>query len=160
MAQVYRARWLIPAEGPILEDAALVAEGGHIVRLGPWSSLKAHVGPGDAVEHFPDAALLPGFVNAHTHLSLSDMRGKFRPTKHFASWLVKLAGRRVLRSEAQMREAIRHGDVWLRGGSPDPPRSIAAHACPELHVRGGSGDPPRKAARVRDYVVYSALILT
>ena len=109
MAQVYRARWLIPAEGPILEDAALVAEGGHIVRLGPWSSLKAHVGPGDAVEHFPDAALLPGFVNAHTHLSLSDMRGKFRPTKHFASWLVKLAGRRVLRSEAQMREAIRHG---------------------------------------------------
>jgi len=109
MAHVYRARWLIPAEGPILEDAALVAEGGRIVRVGPWASLKAHVGAGDTVEHFPDAALLPGFINAHTHLSLSDMRSKFRPTKHFASWIVKLAGRRVLRSQAQMREAIEHG---------------------------------------------------
>ena len=108
-ASVFRARWLIPAEGPILEDAALVAEGGRIVRLGPWSSLKAHVGASDAVEHFPDSAILPGFVNAHTHLSLSDMRGKFRPTKNFAAWIAKLAARRMLRGRKQMREAIERG---------------------------------------------------
>ena len=109
VANVFRARWLIPADGPILEDAALIAEAGHIVRIGPWAHLKAHVAASDTVEHFPDAALLPGLVNAHTHLSLSDMRGKFRPTKNFASWLVQLAGLRVLRGEAQMREAIQHG---------------------------------------------------
>ena len=109
MAHVYRARWLIPAEGPVLEDAALVAEGGRIVRIGPWASLKAHVGAGDTVEHFPDAALLPGLVNAHTHLSLSDMRGKFRPTKNFAAWIAKLAARRQLRTQASMRRTVEAG---------------------------------------------------
>jgi cytosine/adenosine deaminase-related metal-dependent hydrolase len=108
-AKVYRARWLIPAEGPILEDAALVADGGRIVRIGPWSSLKAHVAAGDTVEHFPDAAILPGLINAHAHLSLSDMRGKLRPTKNFASWIARLAARRVVRGKAQMRRAIEHG---------------------------------------------------
>ena len=109
MAHAYRARWLIPAEGPILEDAALVADGGRIVRIGPWSSLKAHVGGSDTVEHFPESALLPGFVNAHAHLSLSDMRGKFRPTKNFTSWIARLAARRVILSKAQLREAVQHG---------------------------------------------------
>jgi cytosine/adenosine deaminase-related metal-dependent hydrolase len=109
MAHVFRARWLIPAEGPILEDAALVADGGCIVRIGPWSSLKAHVGGSDTVEHFPESALLPGLVNAHTHLSLSDMRGKFRPTKNFAAWIAKLAARRQLRTQASMRRAVEAG---------------------------------------------------
>jgi cytosine/adenosine deaminase-related metal-dependent hydrolase len=108
-AKVYRARWLIPAEGPILEDAALVADGGRIVRIGPWSSLKAHVGGSDTVEHFPESALLPGLVNAHTHLSLSDMRGKFRPTRNFAAWIAKLAARRQLRTQASMRRAVEAG---------------------------------------------------
>jgi len=108
-ASVFRARWLIPAEGPVIEDAALVAEGGRIVRVGTWASLKAHVGTSDTVEHFPDAALLPGFVNAHTHLSLSDMRGKFRPTKNFASWIARLAARQQLRTAARMRRAVEAG---------------------------------------------------
>jgi cytosine/adenosine deaminase-related metal-dependent hydrolase len=108
-ASVFRARWLIPAEGPILEDAALVADGGRIVRIGPWARLKAHVGGRDTVEHFPDAALLPGLVNAHTHLSLSDMRGKLRPTKNFASWIARLAARRVLHGKAHLRQAIEQG---------------------------------------------------
>ena len=108
-ATVYRARYLIPAEGPVLEDGALIVAGGSIVRVGPWSRLKAHAGGGDAVRHFPDAAILPGLVNAHTHLSLSDMRGKFRPTKNFAAWIARLAARRQLRTEAGMRRAIEAG---------------------------------------------------
>jgi len=109
MANVYRARWLIPADGPVLEDGAIVAVGGRIERVGPWPQLRPHVAPSDVVEHFPDEAILPGFVNAHTHLSLSDMRGKFRPTKNFAGWIARLASRRVLRSEAAMRRAVHRG---------------------------------------------------
>ena len=108
-AKVYRARWLIPASGPVIEDGALVAAGGRIVRVGRWSELQAHVGAEDAVEHFPDAALLPGFVNAHTHLALSDMGGRLRPTKNFAAWLGRLTARLWARGRDAARKAVRLG---------------------------------------------------
>ena len=108
-ARIYRAGWLVPAEGPVLADAGVVACGGRIARVGPWAELRRHIGPDDPVEHFPDGILLPGFVNAHTHLSLSDMRGKFRPTKNFAAWIAKLAARRQSRTEAGMRRAVEAG---------------------------------------------------
>lgn len=108
-AKVYRARYLIPAEGAAVEDGALVAAGGRIARLGPWSKLKAHIGPSDAVEHFPDAAIVPGLVNAHTHLGLTDMRGQFKPTADFAGWLARLIASRVIRTLETIRRAVRQG---------------------------------------------------
>jgi cytosine/adenosine deaminase-related metal-dependent hydrolase len=106
---VYRARWLITAGGETLTDAAVACAGGRILRMGPWSRLAPHVGPGDTVEHFPDGALVPGFVNAHTHLSLSDMAGKFRPTRNFAAWIGRLALRRHLRTDGSVRRAVEAG---------------------------------------------------
>jgi cytosine/adenosine deaminase-related metal-dependent hydrolase len=109
MANVYRARWLIDASGNVVPDGALVASEGRIVRVGPWREVAAHVGPADAVEHFPDGALLPGFVNAHTHLGLSDMAGKFRPTGNFTAWIGRLTARLWARGQAAARRAVRLG---------------------------------------------------
>ena len=108
-ATIFRGRWLIPAEGPVIADGAVVAAGGRILRVGPWSVVEPHVGPADRVEHLPDSAILPGFVNAHTHLPLSDHAGKFRPTRHFASWLARLVARRIIRTESGIRKAIALG---------------------------------------------------
>ncbi|MBE3098522.1 MAG: amidohydrolase family protein [Planctomycetes bacterium] len=108
-ARIFRARWLIPASGPVIEDGALVAAGGRIERVGRWSEVRAHVGPEDAVEHFPHAVLLPGFVNAHTHLALSDMGGRLRPTKNFAAWLARLTARLWARGRDAARKAVRLG---------------------------------------------------
>jgi cytosine/adenosine deaminase-related metal-dependent hydrolase len=109
MTTVFRARWVIPAQGEPIADGAVVAAGGRIVRVGPWAAVAPHVGPSDPVEHFPASALVPGFVNAHTHLSLSDMAGKFRPTANFAGWIMRLAGRRQLRTQPAMRRAVEDG---------------------------------------------------
>jgi cytosine/adenosine deaminase-related metal-dependent hydrolase len=106
---VTRARWLIPAEAPPVADGAVVAAGGRIVRLGPWKTVEPHVSPGDAVEHFPEAAILPGFVNAHTHLGLTDMAGRFRPTANFPSWIGRLTARLMLRSAGAARRAVAEG---------------------------------------------------
>lgn len=137
-AKVYRARWLIPAEGPILEDAALVADAGRIVRIGPWAGLKAHVGTSDTLDHFPDSALLPGLVNAHTHLSLSDMRGKFRPTKNFASWIARLAARRQLRTQASMRRAVEAGARQCREAGTVAGADLTLDTLLDNHL-GGDG---------------------
>ncbi len=108
-AAVYRARWVIPARSPILSDGAVACAGGRIVRVGRWADLKAHVGRADSVEHFADAAILPGLVNAHTHLALSDMAGKFRPTTRFVSWIARLTARMAIRGRSAARRAAEEG---------------------------------------------------
>jgi len=117
-AAIYRARWLIPARGPAMEDAAAVCLGGRIVRIGAWRNLSPHVGPNDSVEHFPDACLLPAFINAHAHLGLSDLAGKFEPTADFAGWITRLVAKRLLRTDRGTRRAVREGlDQGLSAGT-------------------------------------------
>lgn len=114
MAHIHRAKWLIRATGEVLADGAIVAADGRIVRLGPWASIQPHIGPDDTVTHLPDAAILPAFVNAHTHLSLTDFAGKFRPTKRFASWMARLALRIQFQSDDAAARAIERGDQLSR----------------------------------------------
>jgi len=108
-AKVYRTRWLILADGSAIDDGAVVAVDGRITRVGPWSKVRPHVAASGVVEEFADAAILPGFINAHTHLSLSDMGGAFRPTANFTAWIGKLAARRLTRTKAQIRRAVARG---------------------------------------------------
>ena len=108
-ANVYRVRWVIDATGSVIDNGVVVAAGGRITRVGPWSKVGPHVAASDAVEHFADAALLPGFINAHAHLSLSDMGGAFRPTANFTAWIGKLAARRLTRTKARIRRAVARG---------------------------------------------------
>lgn len=112
-AQVYRARWVIApgslhggAGADVTPDGAVVVEDGRIVRVGPWSRLKVHVGPGDAVEHFAEHAILPGPVNAHTHLGLSDMAGRLKPTANFTAWVGRLTARLMVRGRRAAQEAV------------------------------------------------------
>ncbi len=62
-------RWLLPIEPmAVLEGHGLAMDNGRITAIIPPEALDSV----QAVEHIdlPDHALLPGLVNAHTHLSL------------------------------------------------------------------------------------------
>lgn len=61
-----KARWVIPVCGPPLDSGIVVVRDGLILHVGPDSQ-------GAPVEDLGDVALLPGFVNAHTHLEFSDL---------------------------------------------------------------------------------------
>ena len=72
---IYSASWLINPDAPPVAGGALLVRNGIIVETGALNVLRSrHSAP---VVDYPDSALLPGFVNAHTHLELS----------HFPSWL-------------------------------------------------------------------------
>lgn len=70
------ARWIVPVEpdGVVLDNHALVLDGGRIVDLLPHGDAlqryQAHT-----VEHFDRHVLLPGLINAHTHAAMTLMRG-------------------------------------------------------------------------------------
>ncbi len=56
-----------------------------------------------------DAAVLPGLVNAHTHLDLSGMRGLAPPTPHFTEWLRQVIAHRRRRTPEQVQADVRQG---------------------------------------------------
>jgi len=108
-ARVYRARWVISNRAGSIEDGAVVCSGDRIARVGQWSRAREHVGAGDMVEDLGESAILPGFVNGHTHLSLSDLGGKFRPTRNFTAWIGRLTARRLARTQGAIRRAVCRG---------------------------------------------------
>jgi aminodeoxyfutalosine deaminase len=76
---IYSASWLINPDAPPVAGGALLVRNGMIVDAGPLNILRsAHSAP---VLDFSGCVLLPGFVNAHTHLELT----------HFPSWKLRSA---------------------------------------------------------------------
>lgn len=70
------AAWVIPVEphGVALPDHAVAVDGGRIVALLPSHEARARFAPRESVE-LAHSALLPGFINAHTHNPMTLMRG-------------------------------------------------------------------------------------
>ena len=73
---VLSASWIVPVEpaGCVLEDHALAVGDGSIVALGPADGIESRFSPRERV-HLEGHALLPGFVNAHTHAAMTLFRG-------------------------------------------------------------------------------------
>ena len=75
-ALVVEAGWIVPVEpaGLVLEDHALVVDEGRILALLPREQARAEYAPRERVSR-PDAVLMPGLVNAHTHNPMTLLRG-------------------------------------------------------------------------------------
>jgi len=73
---ILTARWVLPIEPDdvVLEHHALILRDGHIHDLLPIAEALSRY-PGIPVEEFPAHALIPGFVNSHTHAAMCLMRG-------------------------------------------------------------------------------------
>ena len=78
----YTARWILPAVGPPLPNGVLVVRDDKVEAVLPKGERTPDTDLGNV-------ALIPGLVNAHTHLDLSGARGKIPPTDsdHFTVWL-------------------------------------------------------------------------
>jgi 5-methylthioadenosine/S-adenosylhomocysteine deaminase len=71
-----QARWVIPIEpaGVAHEHHAIAVRDGDIVEIGPAETLRSRYQAREFVE-LPHHAVLPGFVNAHTHAAMTLLRG-------------------------------------------------------------------------------------
>ena len=77
-----KARYVFPLGAPPLADGVVTVRGGKIVAVGPAA------GAACDVEDLGNAAIVPGFVNAHTHLELSDApRPLGSPGMIFPDWI-------------------------------------------------------------------------
>jgi cytosine/adenosine deaminase-related metal-dependent hydrolase len=92
-----RARWVLPVDGPPIA-------GGYVTIRGPWIAGVGAARPGEGpVEDLGDVALLPGLVNAHTHLEFSDLTAPLgRPGMALPEWIrLVIADRKRARRDAE-----------------------------------------------------------
>jgi len=92
MKSCLQAAWVAPMDVPIIRDGAVAYEDGRILAVGKARDIiSAH--PDVEVEDLGDAVLLPGLVNAHTHLELSNCECGDAPGGSFGDWLLSLPRR-------------------------------------------------------------------
>lgn len=91
---IYSASWLINPDAPPVAGGALLVRNGIIIDVGTLSELRSKYSA--QVLDFPGCVLLPGFVNAHTHLELTHFPSwrlrsavDYNP-RHFTDWIIQL----------------------------------------------------------------------
>jgi aminodeoxyfutalosine deaminase len=75
--QIYTASHVLPVSSPPIPGGGIAVQNGLIVAVGPVAELP--VAPGAKVTDLPGCVIVPGLVNAHTHLELT----------HFPAWKVR-----------------------------------------------------------------------
>ena len=110
-----RAGSVHPVTAPPIEDGAvLVDDRGTIAAVGPHPLVPA---PPEARElAFPDASLVPGLVNTHTHLELTHLADK-NAEREFARWIRALRTMKDATTPEEFARAAERGvrDGWAAG---------------------------------------------
>ncbi|HAP66382.1 MAG TPA: hypothetical protein DCQ99_00880, partial [Nitrospinae bacterium] len=101
------ADWILPITSPLIKDGAIIVEGNLIRAVGGKKDLSEF--PCDEIIDCSDKILLPGFVNAHSHLELTGFRGKIKKGLPFTDWARKVVSIRKDITENEIATAIKDG---------------------------------------------------
>src|SRR6187401_146285 len=80
MRTVLSADWVLPVDGPPIANGAVAIEGNRIAAVGTADDL------GEGTRH-PDSVIIPGFVNAHSHLEYALYAGFGDGLADFSEWI-------------------------------------------------------------------------
>jgi aminodeoxyfutalosine deaminase len=88
---LYRAAWVLPIAAPPLHNGWVLVDRGSVVACGtgPAAPGRRDGTPAEIVD-LGETIVLPGLVNAHTHLELSWMRGRVPPGDSMPAWASRL----------------------------------------------------------------------
>ena len=100
----YRAAWILPINQPPIAGGVVTVERDLITAVGPYD--------GGDVEDLGNVAVLPGLVNAHTHLELSWMRGRVAPDTSMPAWAARLMALRAA-EHAGHPDAAEHAESQI-----------------------------------------------
>lgn len=135
---IHAADWLVSPQAPPLAGGALAVRAGRIVAAGSRAELAAAHGV-EVIDH-PCCAILPGFVNAHTHLELSHFPAwrlrnhvEYHP-RRFVDWIIQLIkvkrGLTLEDMQASAREGIR---ICLESGTTAVGEIVTTRALTDLY---------------------------
>jgi 5-methylthioadenosine/S-adenosylhomocysteine deaminase len=156
-----RAGRVHPVTAPSLEDGAvLVGANGRIAAVGPNHRVPAPAGV--PALQFPDAELMPGLVNCHTHLELTHLGGGAKHDEpEFLTWVRRIRELKEPTSAEAFSAAAVAGirDCWARGVTCVAETGSTGAVMRALHDLRGRGivyqevfgpDPKQCAASMAD----------
>ena len=79
----YHAAWILPITGPPIRDGWVDVEDGLVTGVGSGEDRKP---PPSSEVTLGSSLVLPGLVNAHTHLELSGLHGRVPPADSMPFW--------------------------------------------------------------------------
>ena len=104
------ARWVVPIDGPPLEWGQVHIEGEKISGVSKAGTI-------DVDENLGEVVLLPGLVNAHTHLDWTGFPQERKDGSNFLKWIDSVIAHRMSTTPSQMQEHIQKGiDQSLKAG--------------------------------------------
>lgn len=135
---LHRAAWLVPVASPPLSNGAVLVRDHHILAAGPYPEVKTASPPGTREVDHGSSAIIPGLVNAHTHLELSALSGRIElPQPGFASWLTALLALRPMMTREFLAQGVARGHREL----------LAAGCCLCGDITSGAGLKPVPQSR-------------
>jgi cytosine/adenosine deaminase-related metal-dependent hydrolase len=96
----YRAAWIVPIARPPIPNGWIAVDAGRIVECG------AGTPDGGEVQDLGRVAVLPGLVNAHTHLELSHLHDRVPVATEFLAWIRQLLGLRREQPDVRALEIV------------------------------------------------------
>jgi aminodeoxyfutalosine deaminase len=98
------AGWVVPVSAPPIRGGRVAVEGGRLVWVGAADDPDQ---PGAPLTDLGPGVLLPGLVNAHTHLELSHLEGRLPGRRGFVDWVRGVVEGRDVEPERARQAAAR-----------------------------------------------------
>lgn len=133
------ADWILPIGAPPIRHGAVrLGDDGRIVAVGAASAVPA--APGVPSLDFGRAAILPGFVNAHTHLELTGLAGRVEDDD-FTAWIRGVRDLKAALDPAAFVAAAQQGvrDAFAAGITMVLDTGDSGAVLPALAAAGGAG---------------------
>ena len=92
---------MVPIVEPPIRDGWVAVDRGRVVAIG-----RGALGEAEGVRDLGRVAVLPGLVNAHTHLELSYLRDEIPPTPTFVAWVRQVMAARRQRPDHGCPEIV------------------------------------------------------
>jgi cytosine/adenosine deaminase-related metal-dependent hydrolase len=97
----YHASWIVPISQPPVRDGWVAVDRGRVVAIS-----RRQPTDGALEVDLGESAILPGLVNAHTHLELSYLREQVPPTSDFVTWVRGVISERRKRPDPRSPEIL------------------------------------------------------
>jgi len=111
--QIYAASYVLPISSPPIPGGGIAVENGLITAVGPVAELRA--ASGAKVTDLPGCVIVPGLVNAHTHLELTHFpawklrKGLDYLPKTYVEWIAQVVKIRRSLSPEEVGLSVREG---------------------------------------------------
>ena len=105
---IVKAKYLITNPEHCIEDGAVAVNGTKIYRIGTFEEIKALTSV-DKIIDLGNAVILPGLINIHTHLDLTNLHNRIKPTSNFTHWVFQIVGARIRWKEEDYISSIEKG---------------------------------------------------